>query len=147
MFYQYCTTFTVFPLKNITKHHKCSPQIFICLISFKVIQILNFAVSGEKLQFAFNVQNYVKVTYVRHFFKFQVCTTNLQINYDLSYDFKIKTSICACSKVSRVFIYASDKPLCATLIIKHREILNLCMPLQASKNILCKNQRRIQNMY
>ena len=25
--------------------------------------------------------------------------------------------------------------------------LNLCMPLQANKNILCKNQIRIQNIY
>ena len=30
---------------------------------------------------------------------------------------KIKTSIYACSRVSRVFIYASNKPLCDTLII------------------------------
>ena len=30
---------------------------------------------------------------------------------------KIKNSICACSIVSRVFIYASNKPLCGTLII------------------------------
>ena len=28
-----------------------------------------------------------------------------------------------------------------------RKKLNLCMPLQANKNILCKNQIRIQNMY
>ena len=30
---------------------------------------------------------------------------------------KIKISICPCSIVSRVFIYASNKPLCGTLII------------------------------
>ena len=30
---------------------------------------------------------------------------------------KIKNSIYACSKVSRIFIYASNKPLCGTLII------------------------------
>ena len=30
---------------------------------------------------------------------------------------KIKNSICACLIVSRVFIYASNKPLCSTLII------------------------------
>ena len=30
---------------------------------------------------------------------------------------KIKNSICACSIVSRVFIYASNKPLCGTLVI------------------------------
>ena len=30
---------------------------------------------------------------------------------------KIKNSICACSKVSMVFIYTSNKPLCCTLII------------------------------
>ena len=28
-----------------------------------------------------------------------------------------------------------------------RKKLNLCMILQANKNILCKNQIRIQNMY
>ena len=28
-----------------------------------------------------------------------------------------------------------------------RKKLNLCMLLQANKNILCKNQIRIQNMY
>ena len=31
---------------------------------------------------------------------------------------KIKNSICPCSVVSRVFIYASNKPLCGTLRIK-----------------------------
>ena len=40
-------------------------------MSFKVIQILNSAVSGELLQAAFTFQNSVKVTYVRHFFDFK----------------------------------------------------------------------------
>ena len=39
-----------------------SPSLRICLISFKVIQILNPAVSGEMLQIAFSFQNSVKVT-------------------------------------------------------------------------------------
>ena len=30
---------------------------------------------------------------------------------------KLKNSICACSIVSRVFIYASNEPFCGTLII------------------------------
>ena len=70
------------------------------------------------------------------FFKFQVCTTYICINYgfilskslialiytslELSCGtliIKIKTSICACSTVSRLSIYASNKPLCGTLII------------------------------
>ena len=62
------------------------------------------------------------------FLKFQVCTTNVQINYDFILSkslnspnlytlIKIKNWICACSIVSRVFIYASNKPLCGTLII------------------------------
>ena len=46
----------------------CSPKIRVCLIFFKVIQILNSAVSGEMLQAAFNFQIFVKVTYARHFF-------------------------------------------------------------------------------
>ena len=45
---------------------------------------------------------------------------------------------------SRVLIYASNKPLCGT---QHRKKLNLRMLLQANKNILYKNQMRIQNMY
>ena len=40
-------------------------------MSFKVIQILNSAVSGEMLQVAFSFQNSVKVTYVRHFLTLQ----------------------------------------------------------------------------
>ena len=59
----------------------CSPQIRICLISFKVIQILSSAVSGKMLQIAFSFQNSVSVTYIRHFFLFQVCTTNVHINH------------------------------------------------------------------
>ena len=57
---------------------------------------------------------------------------------------KIKKSICACSIVSRIFIYASNKPLCSTLIInlgKNSICAYYC------KHILCKNQLRIQNMY
>ena len=40
----------------------------VCLISFKVTQILNSAVSGEVLQVGYSFQNSVKVTSVRHFF-------------------------------------------------------------------------------
>ena len=58
---------------------------------------------------------------------------------------KIKNSICACWIVPRVFIYASNKPLCGTLIIILAKKLNLCMILQANKNIPCKNQIRVQN--
>ena len=59
--------------------------------------------------------------------------TNVHVNYDFILSkslnspnlyinwayliIKIKNSICACSIVSRVFIYASNKPLCGTLII------------------------------
>ena len=35
-----------------------SPALRVCLISFKVIQILNSAVSGEMLQVAFSFQNF-----------------------------------------------------------------------------------------
>ena len=60
-----------------------SPALRVCLISFKVIQILNSAVSGEMLQVAFSFQNSVKVTYVRHFFNFRcVLATNVHTNYD-----------------------------------------------------------------
>ena len=51
-----------------------SPALRVCLISFKVIQILNSAVSGEMLQVVFSFQNSVKVTYVRYvrrFFNFK----------------------------------------------------------------------------
>ena len=65
-----------------------------------------------------------------------MCGTNVHINYDfiLSKSFispnlyineltvgtliiKIKSSICACSVVSRILINASNEPLCDTLII------------------------------
>ena len=39
--------------------------------SFNFIQILSSAVSGEILQVGFSFQNYVKVTYVTHFFNFK----------------------------------------------------------------------------
>ena len=84
------------------------------------------------LQVAFIFQNSVKTTDVRHFLISSVCTTNVHINYDFIFSkkiytsieltcgtliIKIKISICACSIVSRVFIYASNKPFCSTLII------------------------------
>ena len=47
-----------------------SPAL-VFLIPFKVIEILNSAVSGEMLQVAFSFQNSVKVTYVRDFFNFK----------------------------------------------------------------------------
>ena len=50
---------------------------------------------------------------------------------------------CACSIVSSVFIY----PFMWYLDDQLRRKLNLCMLLPANKNILCKNQIRIQNMY
>ena len=48
-----------------------SPALRVCLISFKVIQILNSAISGEMFEVAFSFQNSVKITYVRHFFNFK----------------------------------------------------------------------------
>ena len=66
------------PVHNVTYGHSfllhiksCSPQIRVCFISFKLIQILNSAVSGEVLQVAFSFQNSAKVTYVGHFFNFK----------------------------------------------------------------------------
>ena len=44
-----------------------SPALRVCLISFKVIQILNSTVSGEMLQVAISFQTSVKVTHVGHF--------------------------------------------------------------------------------
>ena len=49
-----------------------SPALRVCLISFKVIQILNSEVSGEMLQVPFIFQNSVKVTYVRYFLTLSV---------------------------------------------------------------------------
>ena len=79
MFHQKSTAFTFPPLKSITKHlcimyHMVIPltlQIRVCLVSFKVIQIINSAVSGEMLQVTFNFQSSVKVTYVTNFFNFK----------------------------------------------------------------------------
>ena len=45
-----------------------------------------------------------------------ICYTSIELTCG-TLIIKIKTSICACSIVSRVFIYASNKPLCGTLII------------------------------
>ena len=49
---------------------------------------------------------------------------NLYTSIELTCDIlivKIKNSICACSIVLRAFIYASNDPLCGTLIIKLRK--------------------------
>ena len=62
--------------------NSCSPQIPVCFISSNNIQILNSATSDEIERFAFSFQNSATVTNVRHFFKFQVCATNVRINYD-----------------------------------------------------------------
>ena len=148
-----------FPL-HIAK--SCSSQIHVCLISIKVFQIMNSAVSGEMLQVVFSFQNSVKVTYVRHFLISSVyykCSYKLIISFSqiaLVYTsieltsgtliIKIKNSICACSIVLRVFIYASNDPLCGTLIINFGKI-SICACYCKQKKILCKNQIRIQNMY
>ena len=98
-------------------------------MSFKVVQILNSAVSGEMLQVAFGFQNSVKVTYVRHFFNFK-CVLQMFIKTRITCGtliIKIKSLICACSIVSRVFNYTSNEPLCGTLIIILGK--NLCMLL------------------
>ena len=47
------------------------PKTRVCPISFKVIQILNSAVSGEMLQVPFSFQNSDKATYVKRFFNFK----------------------------------------------------------------------------
>ena len=53
---------------------------------------------------------------------------------------EIKNSICAYLIVLRAFIYASNESLCGTLIINLRTKINLCMLLQANKNMQIKNQ-------
>ena len=78
-----------------------------------------------------------------------------------------KSSICACSVVPMVFIYASNELSSSILIIKIKNLnlcmlnraimwypdnqlrikLNLCIVLKENKNILCKNQISIKNMY
>ena len=59
---------------------------------------------------------------------------------------KTKNSICACSIVSMVFIYTSNKPFMLCPDNQLRKKLNLYMLLRANKYILCKNRIRIQNM-
>ena len=60
---------------------------------------------------------------------------------------KIKNSICLCSIVSRIFIYASNEPLCSALIINlAKNSICACYCKQMKNQILCKNQIRIQNM-
>ena len=54
----------------------CCPQIRICLMSFKVIQILKSAVSDEMFQIAFSFQDSVNVTHVRQFFNF-ICVLQM----------------------------------------------------------------------
>ena len=64
-----------------------------------------------------------------------------------------KNSICACSLVSRVFIYASNEPLCGTQIInigKNSICACYCKQIKTSFSRMkweYKNQMRIQNMY
>ena len=114
------------------------------------------------MQVRLNFENSVKVTYLKillissvyykfsykpwfHFLKGALIYTSVELTCG-TLIIKIDNSICACSIVSRVFIYASNKPLCGTLIINLGTKRNLCMLLQANKNILCKYQIRIQNM-
>ena len=97
---------------------------------------------------------------------FQVWTTNLYINFDFIFskclnspnlyinwtnmwytDYQNKTPNLCMFNSSRVFIYASKKPFCGTLRINLWKKLDLRMLQQANKNILCKNQIRIQNIY
>ena len=135
------------------------------LISCKVIQIHNSAVSGEMLQVTFSFQNYVEVTFVRHFFKFQVCTTNVRINYFILYKSLNSPNLYINwanmwypdyhNKKLSSYMLNSFKgfQLCINWGImwypenQLRKKLDLCMLLQANKSILCRNQIRIQNMY
>ena len=115
---------------------------------------------------AFSFQNSVKVTYVRYFFKFQVCTTNVYINYGFilskslnspnlyislgsmwypDYQNK-KLNLCMLNSFKgfyfcfeRAIMWYSDNQL--------RKKLNLRMLLKANENTLFKNQIRIQSMY
>ena len=171
MFYQYCTTFTLPPLKNINKHlfmmkHKVIPFFFIFespalhkyasasfLSKSCKFLILQFLVKCCKLHSVLKIlSNHI----CQIFFYFQVCTRNIHKNY-ISFSQSLNSPNlyinwanmrcpdCQNKKLnSRVFIYASNKPLCGT---QHRTKLNLRMLVQANKNILYKNQMRIQNMY
>ena len=83
-----------------------------------------------------------------HFLK-ELNSPNLYINWaNMWYtDYQNKTPNLCMFNSSRVFIYASKKPFCGTLRINLWKKLDLRMLQQANKNILCKNQIRIQNMY
>ena len=93
--------------------------------------ILQFLVKCSKLHSVFKILSKSHMLGI-----FQVCTTNVHINYDFilsrilnsPYLYINWTNICypayqnkkliwACSIVSRVFIYALNKRLCGTLII------------------------------
>ena len=140
--------------------------MFIGPISFKVIQILSSAVSGEMLQVEFSFQNSVKVTYVDFFLIRSVYTTNFHINYDFIFSKSINSpNLCINwanmwyhdyqNKKLKLCMLNSFKGfhLCMKWAImwyhdnQFMKKLNLRMLLQANKNILCKNQIRIQNMY
>ena len=84
---------------------------------------------------------YYKCSYKLWFHSLKEVNTSIELTCGTLIT-KIKDSICACSIVSGVFIYASNKSLCGILIINLGKKLNLCMLLQANKNILCKNQLR-----
>ena len=107
------------------------------------------------------------VTYVRHFFKFQVCTTNDHINYDIILSKSLDSPNPYINWANMWYPDYQNKKLSLCLLIgfkgfhlyikwaimwypdnQLRKQLNLCMLLRPNKNILCKNQiRRIQNMY
>ena len=59
---------------------------------------------------------------------------------------KIKNSICACSMVSRAFIYAGTKPLCSSLIINLRKksiCACCCKQIKAYVAITNKNKKNV----
>ena len=63
---------------------------------------------------------------------------------------KVKNSICACSVVSRLFIYASNKPLCSTLIIslgKNSNCACYCKQIKTSFARINKNTKYVLAIY
>ena len=123
-----------------------SPQVCIYLISFKVIKVIHLIRSSKFLILQFlrkccKLHSVFKILSKSHmseiFFNFKcVCSTNAHRNYDFLLlkslnspnlcinganiwypDYQNKKFISAFSVVSRVFIYASNKSLCGTLMI------------------------------
>ena len=79
-----------------------------------------------------------------------MCNTNFHINYDFFPSKSLNSPNLyinwTCSIVSKVFIYASNKWLCGTLIINVGKNLTCTCYCKQIKSSFCKNQIRIQNM-